>query len=441
MTNRRLHAFGALVAANLLVIGWFWAAHSGHLLSESWSGGGPLVALGRLSGLLLQVTLVLQLLLIGRITFIEQALGFASLNRLHRWIGYSLVLLLMLHPLLMSVGYARMDEQPVPSTFVGFLVGFDDVFKAVLGALLLVGVIAVSVPWVRRKLRYESWHGIHLLTYAAIWLSFGHQTASGEDFANRTFFLYWYIVNGFAFGLYFLYRFVRPFAFWYRHRFIVDRTVQESPDVWSVYITGRNMAQFHYEPGQFATLHFLSRGLWAGHPFSFSREYDGKTLRFTVKALGDGTSLIARITPGVRVIVDGPLGAFTPRHAQGKRFLLIGGGIGITPLRAIAGAVTPGGGDVVVLYGARTLEHMALMKELDLRVRQTHVFLSDETGALPPGVRRGRIDARAIRELVPDVRQRDVYVCGPKAMIDTVISALEQLGVPALQIHSERFAF
>jgi predicted ferric reductase len=441
MNDWRVRVCVFLVAVNLLVVCGFWGTLSGGMVLEPQTSGDPAIALGRLAGLLLQFALLLQLILIGRIAFIERALGFARLNQLHRWLGYSLASLLVLHPLLLTWGYASINDQTAPAAFIGLAIGFDDVLQAILGFLLLLAVIAASIPWVRRKLRYESWHFIHLATYVALWLSFGHQVESGGDFSNRALYTYWYALNGGVVGIYFVYRFVRPFAVWYRHRFVVSRVVQESPDVWSVYITGRNMKSFRFESGQFATLHLLTRGLWAGHPFSFSQEYDGSTLRFSIKALGDGTALIARLTPGVRVLIDGPLGAFTSQKARTDKFLLIGGGIGITPLRAIAGSLAPKGADIVVLYGARTKEHMALLEELSGKVSSTHVFLSQEEGALPPGAVRGQIDTSAIRTLVPDVAQRDVYVCGPTPMMDALIKSLREIGVPSAQIHSERFAF
>jgi ferredoxin-NADP reductase len=228
---------------------------------------------------------------------------------------------------------------------------------------------------------------------------------------------------------------------WYRHRFTVERIVQETPDAWSVYITGRRMDAFRFEPGQFANLHLLSRGLWAGHPFSFSQEYDGRTLRFTIKELGDDTGLIRHLKPGVKVIVDGPLGVFTPDRAKTGKYLLIAGGIGVTPIRAIAGALASAGADEVVLYAARTRAHTALLGEMADRVRKMFVLLSQDAGPLPPGFLQGTIDARAIRSLVPDAAQRDVYICGPAAMMRAVTSALREVGVPARQIHSERFAY
>jgi predicted ferric reductase len=419
----------------------FWWSGSGHLLSLPWSDGLPMIALGRLSGLLLQIALLVQLLLIGRIPFIEREVGFDRLNRVHRLLGYTLVSFVLLHPILLSFGYAPLRQEGPASSFAGIVRGFEDVPRALIGAILLLSVVVVSVPWVRRKLRYESWHAAHLATYAALALSFGHQTSSGGDFSSRSFYWYWLALNGAAVGLFFAYRFIRPFMLWRRHRFVVQRVVQESPDAWSVYIAGRAMDSFRFEPGQFANLHLLSRGLWAGHPFSFSREYDGRAVRFTIKALGGDTSLIAQLKPGTRVIIDGPLGVFTPSHAVTEKFLLIGGGIGITPLRAIAGDCAARHADTVVLYGAKTEEHTALLHELSGLVPATHVFLSDQTEAHMPNALLGHIDAAAVRRLVPDAAQRDVYVCGPPGMMDAVIRSLRSLGVPPAQIHAERFAY
>jgi ferredoxin-NADP reductase len=294
---------------------------------------------------------------------------------------------------------------------------------------------------VRRKLRYESWHGLHLATYVAMWLSFSHQTESGGDFVNQSLYIYWYLINGAVVGVYFLYRFLRPFVLWYRHGFVVDHVVQESPDAWSVYITGRNLQKFRFEPGQFVNLHLLADGLWAGHPFSFSQEYNGSTLRFTIKTLGDGTGLIAHLKAGVHVLIDGPLGAFTPARAHTGRYLLIAGGIGITPVRAMAGELSTKHADVVVLYAARTSAHTALLDEVTSRVPRTHLFLSQADGNVPEGARRGQITAEAITSLVPDAASRDVFVCGPAPMMDAVTRELVSAGVPLKRIYSERFAY
>ena len=52
-----------------------------------------------------------------------------------------------------------------------------------------------------------------------------------------------------------------------------------------------------------------------------------------------------------------------------------------------------------------------------------------------------QLDAASLERLVPDVRERDVYLCGPVPMMQRVERSLRRLGLPPRQIHAERFAY
>src|SRR5207249_1860066 len=102
--------------------------------------------------------------------------------------------------------------------------------------------------------------------------------------------------------------------------------------------------------GQFFLWLFLTPGRWwASHPFSLSEAPDGRSLRITVKALGDFTSRIGAIAPGTRVVAEGPFGVFTDSLRRRDGVALIAGGIGITPIRALLEEM---GGNIVVVYRA-----------------------------------------------------------------------------------------
>ncbi len=428
-----------LLAANTAVIVLFWWQGSGTFLPLSGASGQPAIAWGRLAGLLLEYALLLQLVLIGRMPWIEQLFGHDALNRLHRWVGYTLIVLVVAHPLLVSIGYGALQRQTTANAFAGLLTRWPDVFNAFIAVILLLAVIMLSVPWVRRRVPYHSWHALHLLTYVAVLFAFGHQ-GTGHDLRQHSAFMYWLVLNFTVFGAYFAYRFFRPLWFMVRHRFVVERVVQESDDVWSVYITGRRLDAFHFRGGQFANLHFLTRALWKPHPFSFSREYDGHTLRFTIRALGDDTVRIAHLRPGTRAIIDGPLGIFTANRARTGKYLLIAGGIGVTPIRAMAGELSGAGADVQVFCMARTVSGAALLSELE-RLAPVHLFLSRQTDHLPLNARHGQFTVADISRLVPDVRSRDTFICGPGPMMRATAAALASLGVPKTQIHYEQFGY
>jgi predicted ferric reductase len=74
---------------------------------------------------------------------------------------------------------------------------------------------------------------------------------------------------------------------------------------------------------------------WGSHPFSLSEAPDGQSLRITVKALGDYSRDLRAVRPGTRVVAEGPFGVFTDEHRRRDRALLIGGGIGVAPVRAL----------------------------------------------------------------------------------------------------------
>jgi hypothetical protein len=98
--------------------------------------------------------------------------------------------------------------------------------------------------------------------------------------------------------------------------------------VYSVYITGKNLEKFKFNPGQYLHVSFLTKGLWAPHPFSISQAHNGRTIRISVKNSGDHTSRINTLKAGTKVFLEGPFGRFTPAVAKTNKYLFIAGGIG-----------------------------------------------------------------------------------------------------------------
>lgn len=434
---------------NLFAIIGIWATGSSYLFVDE-RPGSILIALGRLTGLLAQAALLLQILLIARISFIEQYFGHDKMNKVHRTLGFWLLAFFLTHPVFLLLGYAARTEQGYGAQFMSFINDWHDVGGAVLGVLLMVIVAISSLKLIRARVRYETWYGIHFLTYIGVFLAFGHQTSNG-DVSSGLPLTYWLLLNGGIGGLFLLYRWVRPIYLSWKHEFKIEKLVQEAPGVTSLYITGKDMQSFHFEAGQYAHIRFYDKNprpwrermaLLFPHPFSFSKAYDGISLRFSIKGLGDFTQLIPTLTPGTRVTIAGPLGRFTKRAAQTDKFLLIAGGIGITPLRSLAEQLHSEGKDVVMLYSARTKADLALVNEIKAFTSVKLICCCGD--ALPeeaPMVINGMLDAARLIALVPDLLDRDAYVCGPPPMMDGMIAALKGHGVAKERIHFEKFAY
>jgi predicted ferric reductase len=401
--------------------------------------GGPAVALGRLTGLLVSSAVLLQLVLVSRLPGIEPSLGCDRLYRLHRRLGFALGLLFLAHPALLTFGYARWHRLSPGRQFAEIARELPNAWPAIGAAFVIALVVALSIPVVRRRLRYEAWHTGHLGMYLAVGLASLHQLNGAELSSESWWAGYWVALHVLVVGCFVVFRAGRPVFRFARHRFRIDKIVSESDDVLSVYLTGRHLHRFRFRPGQYANVAFLSKGLWAPHPFSFSAAPNDRFLRLSIKAVGDFTRRVHELRPGAFVLIEGPLGAFTAVTSTPEKYLMVAGGIGITPIRALIESLVDAHRDIVLLYAAKTAKDLVFASELRAMTAHCHLVLS--RGAAPAdGYELGRVDRLMLERLVPDVRDREVFVCGPPPMMKVAIEALHALDVRGSRIHYERFA-
>lgn len=435
MTHRRNIILGILVA-NILVTALFWWRGSSALFADG-SLDGWLIALGRLFGLCLQIGLLVQLILISRLPFVERAYGFDRLNRVHRTLGYVLVASVILHPVMLVVGYAMASGVSLTAQFLDFLSTWDEVASAVGGLTLLIIGGIVSAPKIKKFMEYGTWHLGHLLMYLAVWLVFEHQFNS-EDVSAGPAYYYWYALNYSVFGILIIHRFLRPLIISLRHRFYIEKIVAESADVTSVYLTGRAMDRFSFKSGQFIHVCFRAPGFREPHPFSLSMAPDGKHLRLSIKSSGDFTSRIKDLKHGTEALLEGPFGRFTEDAAVKSKYLFIAGGIGITPIRSMVESLSERGADFKLIHGIKTPADATFLEEfLGMGVVPNYIYSENA----PVGCRAGFVDAKSIQDLAPDYRERDIYVCGPPIMTDKIVNVLKTMAVPLSQIHFERFSY
>ncbi len=231
-----------------------------------------------------------------------------------------------------------------------------------------------------------------------------------------------------------------------RHRLVVQAVVPEAPGVVSVHLGGRHLDELPVRAGQFLLLRFLGRpGASRAHPYSLSAAPSGNRLRITVKDLGDDSRQAARLRPGTRVLVEGPYGRLTAERRSTRKVLLLGAGIGITPLRALAAELPQAPGDVVVVHRVRSPDDAVFHAEFEHLARshglRTVLLPGPRAGASWAPARWGADGAEALRAVVPDVAEREVYVCGPTDWMDAAIDAVRRAGVLDQRIHAERFAW
>jgi predicted ferric reductase len=429
---------GIVVVIGVVVLGMWWRdTPTGSLQNRA----ALLIAAGDLTALFGTYLVLVEIALMARAPWLERLLGMDRLAVWHRRNGQYCVTLLVAHAVLSIWGYTLTDRVGSISETRTVVLNYPDVLAATAGLALLVGVAVASVRAARRRLSYQTWYFIHLYTYLAIALSFAHQLATGNDFAthpaNRAIWVGLYIA---AFGLLLGYRVASPLRTFARHQLRVAGVVRESPHAVSIYISGRRLDELGAEAGQFFLWRFLTRdGWWQAHPFSLSAAPNPDWLRITVKEVGDHSRTLAHLRPGTRVMAEGPYGAFTARRRTRRRVALIAGGIGITPLRALLETMPARGQDLVLLYRASRTEDVLFREELDKLATQRGAVVRYAVGTrqeLPDA-----LAARRLRSAVPDIADRDVYVCGPPGMVAATRASLEALAVPGGRIHTEEFEF
>ncbi|MGV9250363.1 ferredoxin reductase family protein [Streptomyces sp. NPDC003697] len=397
---------------------------------------GWLTGAGRIAGLLAGYACAVLVGLMARVPALERRIGSDRVARWHAMAGRYTICLLLAHVVLILAGYAAQDRASLWHETLTVVMDYPEMLKATAGTAALLAVGVTSARAVRRRTSHEFWYYVHLLTYAAVFLAFGHQPALGDDFnGHRAATAAWYVLYLGVAGLVVWFRILVPVRLNARHRLRVDSVHQEAPGVYSVAVRGHRLDELGARPGQFLRWRFLAPGMsWTSTPYSLSAPPRPELMRITVKALGDHSASVPLLRPGTRVWAEGPYGSLTADRRTSHRSLLIAGGVGVTPLRALFETLP---GEVTLLYRARTAQDLALGGELEAVARRRGARVLYALNG--PRGERPVLDVEYLRSAVPDLSGHDVYLCGPHAFAQDLYRVLRAAGVPDRRIHHESF--
>ncbi len=206
----------------------------------------------------------------------------------------------------------------------------------------------------------------------------------------------------------------------------VSRLRTAAEDIYELVL--RLPSALEHKPGQYVMLSFP--GDDESRAYSIVR--GGKEMTIYFKGQGSFTSRMVKVRKGDTIKVRGPYGRFVLPPGD-ARIVLVAGGIGITPLYAMAAELeSTRAADAVLFYSARTRASMALLDEIS-RFRHVKVHLR--------ATREGdqRVDAESIMREVPELGAANVFLCGPPVMIENFRTQLTGLGLPPERIWSEDF--
>ena len=408
-------------------------------------------ALNRLSALIATSLLIVHIALVARIPWIEGVLGLDKLTVSHKKLGKPILYLLLFHLVAAGVNYSLIDGKGFVGALLFLNQNYLSILFATIGLALMVLVVITSIRAARRKLSYEAWYLIHLLSYIAIGASIPHQYEFGTDFLGQPLLQsYFTLIYVFVAGNLIWFRILQPIVLSAIAGLRVKDVKPEANRTTSITIGGRAVSKLGAEAGQFFLLRVLTlKQWWRPHPFSVSSS-PSDVIRFTVGNRGDDTAMLQDITPGTRVILEGPFGVFSESKRTRQHVTLLAAGIGVAPIRALAESLAAEPGDITVIYRVTDQSDAALLDEVKriCKERGHHLELVKGPRAasgsfLPdqPVNQRQKPDYVRLLELSPMARESDVYICGPSGWSKSVKDSLKKIGVRPEQIHLEEFAW
>ncbi len=296
--------------------------------------------------------------------------------------------------------------------------------------------------------RLKTFHNLVVLAMFAVLAHVLLAFSTLETFVRIVLMALWFTVS---LGYYIWHKIWRP-AVNKRKPFTVSDVTAETKEIVSFSLATPPEREFKYRAGQFAYFRFLD-GVPGPeeHPFTISSAPGAGEVRVTAKALGDFTGDLGLVKPGAAVAVDGPYGVFTiKRIPQDRPIVCIAGGIGITPFLSILADLADSGESrsVALLWSIRHGEELFSLTELGrfkdaIGTLRVELFLTGkgelpETNGFP--IHRGRANLEKLHELGLVDPGNAYYLCGPGAMMESIIKDLRKTGVPGGNFHFEAFA-
>lgn len=362
------------------------------------------------------------LLMTTRLRWVERIFGgLDKMYVIHRRSGILAGVLLLLH-------FGIVPRYPEFS--IGKPLGF------VAMALMLAGIAFAAAPLMKRKIPYHKWLVGHRLMGIFFVVGVAHSlnvpTLISKLPLVRTY-VYGMATLGVLSWIYcaFLSKFLRP-----KLAYTVTDVRRHGKSVVDIRMVPAGKALEH-QAGQFAFFSFDAHSPRERHPFTIASPPGARELRIAVKASGDFTSdLVANVTVGDELRVDGPYGLFTLETTQSDEQIWIAGGVGITPFLALAPTLASGGKKAKLVWSVRTVDDAPFDEELTQLAQESdcleyELWRSNERGYLT-------IDTAGGPEAFSG---KDVFICGPTALRDGLEKQLKTTGASSRHVHSEEFAF
>jgi len=394
-------------------------------------------AAGRATGVVGFAMLLLAAALSARVPGLDR--WFGGLTRLwktHHRLGAGALMLLLAHPLLLALSSSSQGLDASVALLFPPL-GDWQIWSGWLALLLMMVFLGPSFAFFGRP-DYRRWKLLHKLAGPAVILALVHAWQFGRTLPANADKWLWLVLAALAVAAV-AWRFVFSRRIG-RLRYRVAQVIAVANNLVELVLEPAGRRRLNYDAGQFVYMAPFDRQLSAGHaeehPYTLSSSPDEDVLRIAIKDLGDASRAIQTIRPGSRVTIEGPYGSFFSEREADKQ-VWIAGGIGITPFL----------GRARWLSGRQRRCNIRLVYCVQDEARAR--FL-DELGAIAADLdgfeviphffyRQGPLDSAFLAAHMPDLAEREAFVCGPPGLNTLARRLLAAAGVGRKRIHTEEF--
>lgn len=387
-----------------------------------------LYSIGKLFGIIGFVLLALLIFSGDTARFWNKYIGLDKIIKAQRKFSYFVAFFVIFHPIFFMLSNKSTEGLIFPNF------AYAPLAAGIMAMYIFIGVMIASKLY--KRISYQSWQYIHVLTYVLFFFALFHAINAGSDLDDYGFI---YGISGIMIVIAIIYRTQYKLRALKTSKFKVKDIFVNTHDSFTITVDGKK----DFQAGQFCFLRINKNKLYARHPFTVSSA-PGDDLSFTIKLAGRFTQTAKELKIGDEILIDGPFGNFIPKPE--KDLVFIAGGVGITPFMSILkdrinNNVSQ---NITLIYGSRTEADIIFKKEIDAIdkpwFKKVYLLsLVDEGASLSENCEKGFICKDVLNRYVKDVKNSLYYICGPEIMKDNAKKLLKNEGVPGGQVFVEDF--
>ena len=423
------HAWLTIVVLAIIPIGlWFLAPPSLPRFSSLLAIAS---SFGQLTALVGMALFSISLILSGRFIFLDKY--FKGLNNVyakHSLIGQWAFILFLIHPLLLIFKCAGGS---LAGAVYFFSLSSDLPKNLGIMSLGLMVLLIVLTLYLRPK--YNLWKITHKFFGLAFFLGSLHALLIPSDISRYAPLKFYMFSLAFLGVTVFVYRTILGKYLVKKYSYIIESVVLLNDKVWEISLKPQTK-KLKFRAGQFIFISFIDPSISKeSHPFTISSRPEDDLLKITVKGLGDYTNKMVNLKPGSIAKVEGPFGSFSHQNAVYKNQIWIAGGIGITPFLSMAQSLQKDDDYSIDLFYCLKNDsesiYLDFLRSLNPKLK-VHLFCYDKSGYL---------NADTINNVSGALAEKDIFICAPMSMIESLKQQIVGLGVDKKLIHSEEFNF